>query len=138
MKNLIYLSILFLLIFSSCSKDDVVSSGSSSTNNFSVRMVNDTVKVEFEVKGTTTSQSYNYTPLFLSTTNFIEKIKLDTITNGSIKFSVYKQDTILVFAKTFTSSVDSTYYSGSNPAVNRLEVIPVNFTGKGKFELYIR
>jgi len=132
MKKLSFL-ILLVILFASCKENTVTSESNNYVLNFRAAVKNDTIRVDFEASGRTTSQRYDYTALSFSTNNFGVIVKIDTVTAGSIKINLFKQDTTQIFTNTYSAKKDTLELGYSSPPLNKMSILPVNFMGKGYF-----
>ena len=139
MKNILFLVLLvFSVLFISCNKDMVVNETSNTVTRFSYTGVNDTLTIEFEVSGTQVSTPYKYLVGAFSSNNYYVKTNIESISNGSMAINVFKNDSVLVYNKSYTTAINSLDSSSCNPSLSYVGVTPVNFSGKGKFKVYVR
>ncbi len=118
-------------ILSSCNNDNTSGPSSNEVKIFRANLTNDTAKVEFEVRNTTTSQPLTY-ELFFSSTSFKTRFKLTEYTSGSMNIQVY-QDTLRIVNSTYNTVVDTTINYFGRPT--KLIITPSNFSGKGNLEI---
>ena len=131
----IFSIILFTVVLISCGKDSSIINEPTTVTKFIYSSSNDTMTVNFEVTGTTTSQPRTYVNPGFDSVNFYLKMDMQTVSNGNIKFNIYKNDTILVKSLTYSLpgiKIDSSY---STPPINSIQIIPTNFSGKGIFKI---
>lgn len=123
---------LTLYLFSCNSDDNNTPVNPGYTLTFKSKSTNDTLTVEFEVSGITTSQPLTYENLSFSSEYFAVAMRIINYTNGNLTYKVYK-DTLQVFSKTYNSVIDTVNYGVGKPT--KVEIIPFNFEGKGNVQL---
>jgi hypothetical protein len=58
-------------------------------------------------------------------------MNIQTISNGNMKVLIYKNEYDTVFNKIYSTVVNTIDSGTCIPALNKFEMIPTNFTGKG-------
>jgi hypothetical protein len=89
------------------------------------------MRVTFEIAGFTTSQPKLYSNTNFTSNNFFVKMNIQTISNGNMKVLIYKNEYDTVFNKIYSTVVNTIDSGTCIPALNKFEMIPTNFTGKG-------
>ncbi|MBM4157352.1 MAG: hypothetical protein FJ216_01060 [Ignavibacteria bacterium] len=134
MKHLIIpvlLAIFLSFSLISCSKDDSTTSSQSSVNIVRAASLNDTFRLEFEISGTTNSQTYLY-DLFFATNSFYVRPSISTFSNGQITMNVLR-DTVILYSRIYNGLISLPDSAFGNP--NKVNFIFNNCAGKGNINL---
>ncbi len=117
--------------FYSCSSDDeTIVSNTSDTLSYGFSNLNDSViTVNYAVGGKTSSQPVIWT---INLNKAILKLRhnMTYFNGGTMTVNLYRNDTIKVFSFSLGAAVDTLRPSIPGPA-NRIELVPVNFKGRG-------
>jgi len=141
MKISILITVLLIVMISvySCSKEDtIITPTTNDTLSYIFDNLNDSlITISYAVAGSTTSQSKMYT-LNLNKSPLNERFNMTHITNGSMTINLYyitSTDTLKRQPFTLSAVRDSIRNNITGP-VNRVEIVPTNFKGRGTLYIF--
>ena len=131
MKYFCFLFLIFIIGFISCKKDEGTIIDPNSNAKYEYYYVADTMRVTFDVSGITTSQPKLFTNPNFTSNGFFVKMNLQTISSGTFRIDIFKNDYDSVFFKTYNAVINTIDSGTSTPPINKFLITPANFTGKG-------
>lgn len=139
MKKLSLSFLILILFLAGCNSEDVTNPEPPETvEKWSGLFINDTATVEFEVSGMTTNIPQNFPYLIFSSYKYSVNMELTSLTSGNLTLKIYKLDSVSVFTKTYTAAGSYNDVDSCTPPLNRVMLIPSNFSGKGKLIVTVK
>lgn len=138
MKKLLLL-LSFTLFLVSCNSEDVTNPEQRETiYKWSSRFVNDTATIDFEVSGMITNEPKDFTNLMFASYKYSVNMELTGLNSGNLTLNIYKLDSIPVFTRVYTAIGNYNNIDSCTPPLNRIMLVPSNFSGKGKLVISVK